>query len=269
MQTLNIKLSPGNLSDPNYSPFKLPASVWNGVNDFLQKILTISPDNLNYIDDALGKLNLQNFSLYSLTQEAQRWSSSDLPDLKSVAQSIANFGSQTIPDGIHTLKELSPSFSKAGYSPGNVSAFKQALIEINNGINPFYGKIQNLKIDLAQLTFNLQHGNEFLQAVQYVKNEFDPKNYVKPNPVAQALVNDMTAIQQTFSYNNFNLAQQRMTYINGTVDTLASEVSNAITDFDNITFQKNPFMVDDDFNVALSSWQSVAQDALNFHNSLP
>jgi len=268
MDTFSIKLSPGNLNDPNYSPFKLPASVWQDVSAFLTKITEIDPDNLNWIDDALGKLNIQDFSLYDLTQQAERWANTDLPDLKSVAQSIANFGDTVIPQGINTLKSLSPNFSNGTYNPGDVTQFKQALQNINAGINPFYGKVQNLKIDLAQLAFSMQNGSDFLQAVQYVKDQFDPKKYVKPHPAAQQLVDQMTALQQTFSYDNFNQAQQRMTYINGTVDTLASEVANAISNFDKITFQKNPFLVDDDFNVALSGWQSVATDATNFYQSM-
>lgn len=268
MDTFTIKLAPGNLNDPNYSPFKLPASVWQDVSAFLTKITEIDPDNLNWIDDALGKLNIQDFSLYSLTQQATRWADTDLPDLKSVAQEIANFGGNVIPQGIHQLISLSPRFSNGSYQPGDVEQFKQALQNINSGINPFYGKVQNLKIDLAQLAFSMQNGNDFLKAVQYVKDQFDPKKYIQPNPAAQQLFDQMTALQQTFSYDNFNQAQQRMTYIKGTVDNLASEVANAISNFDKITYQKNPFLVDDDFNVALSGWQAVAADATNFYHSM-
>ena len=63
MTTITIDLGPGNLANPEYSPFKIPQMYWAELSGFLEAPLLLKPTSVDSISTALnwmgeGKLSI-------------------------------------------------------------------------------------------------------------------------------------------------------------------------------------------------------------------
>ncbi|MCB0707051.1 MAG: hypothetical protein KDC34_17165 [Saprospiraceae bacterium] len=269
MDIIKINFGPGQLANSNLSPFKVPVSVWENVNTFLNAVANVDGDTADWIDNGLTEIGDNTFSFYSLQQMAAKWQSTNYQDLKTMTQQVHDFGAKAVPASILQMQQVSPKFKGGTYSKGDVNAFTDAVNQLIIAANQVSIASQNLKIDLQQLTTEMSGGTQFIKAVNWVKNKFDAKNYTQTNQEAQNLVNTMNQFENNFSWNNLNTCFECFTFVNGTLGTLNSELNNGMSQIQKISYSNNPFEVDGNFNVVESDWSQVANDAQSFLSSLP
>lgn len=269
METVNISLSPQNLSNPDTSLFRLPSVVWSNLYNTMSGIALMKSATLDSVNEGLIQIGYPNLNIDVLQSCADTWCGTDIPNLKAMALELATIGNVTIPASIEKLQAQSPAFKNGKYSDGDVAAFTEILSALHDSISTATLKGQLVNIDLKAIDSYMSNSDKYVKAAEWNQNQVLPNSMKlselsQENPDAQALWNDMEAFKVFFNKEWTNTVLKNVAFVNGSLGTLLSEISNAIDAINKISFNKNPFEVTDDFNVALIDWKTVATDAYNF-----
>ena len=266
MTTITIDLGPGNLANPEYSPFKIPLMYWEELGGFLEAPLLLKPASVDSISTALKWMGEGKLSILAFRTSASQWFSFDKPYLINVAKEIIQLGNSTIPTSIAAMQKESPKFKSGQYTPGDVQKFNAILQQLANQVNPISSTCKVLETDMALIDHFIENGQTFVKAAEKYMNTIAPDPSDVPKESAQNIetYNDLVRFKYSMDGSNLSIAHQQLGYIRGTMSNITAEVQNAIENINKTSYNKNPFEIQDDFNVDIQTWKTVAADAKSF-----
>lgn len=261
MQTITINLN----IDASKSPFALPASLWQSIQDFLQFIHSFDTDGVaavridlemqKMVDEGVATNDPYSGYFGYLWDKADKWPQETFPAIQQVAQFVQQFGSATFPAGLTQIQSYPEKFYNGNYTNADYAAFKNIVEGMWTPANQTDLQGQDIDWTLKQMVHALGDFSYLDTCLQRIYASYDSQYWSN--------LTDLNLFKNTVTADYFNQLKNNLQILQSTWDTLSSEIGNAtvsINQMDNETPQ-DAFNLVDDFNVASASWSTAANDA--------
>lgn len=274
MQTITLNLG----IDASKSPFSLPMSLWQNIQDFMDYCDSFDSEGLlvSVCDNEFNKMVQENlvpndpYGEYfnNLWSFADAWKNSDrggdsiLTKIKFVANLIQEFGAQTIPAAIDTLQPYPQKFYSGNYTQEDFATFKGIADALWQQTTKISLNTQDIDITMQQIVHGLGELSYVSTCLTRVLNHYYPED--------RNSLPEINNFQNKITSDYFNTLKGNLQILESTWNTLYSEIYNSygeIAQIDSLG-TTGAFQLFEDFGEAKSSWAAAANDAANFLASM-